>query len=662
VLEFITKPVLKVFRRCFRNAWLAGFSIIALSTILTHTLFKSVSIVELTENYFSDLRVALLSEPRPQSERIAVVLINEDSLDEVPYRSPIDRGLITELITELEERSVSAIGLNMRFDRPTEPLKDDLLYQRLRNVNVPIVISMVSNKTGYSAKQIEYSRKYLKDLRSGLSLIYRDTIDHTVRASLLKLNQEDKVELGFTATLAEVVGIELPPKESIKIDYRQGPDQWTPPFPVYSAKDVRNLQRRTLENRIVLIGPDLGHTRRLRTPFSVMKRGFAKDLPGVLIEAHVLSQLIENRSMKIPSELEKTGFIILMATIGCLLALMRVNLLSKLLIPMALLPFAWVGALMLFILEGLVVPVMTPTIAFIFAIIMTSFWQWRNEMLQRERVHHVFGQFLAPTVVEHILKNPDELELEGEVREVSFLFTDLEGFTKLTETTQPRVMVGLVNNYLEEACDIVISHGGTIDKIVGDALHVMFNAPLKQEDHAQRAVNCAIAIDNWSENFREHRRQQGIKLGVTRIGVNTGNCIVGNFGGKSRFDYTAHGDAINSAARLEAINKQLGTTICVSESTMQQCHDIYFRSVATLVLRGKEEGIRAYTPLKETTVRDTRTLIYEQAYQLLTDQHPDSQIVFSQLANLYPHDPLIALHQQRIESGIFSTTMIISNN
>lgn len=248
------------------------------------------------------------------------------------------------------------------------------------------------------------------------------------------------------------------------------------------------------------------------------------------------------------------------------------------------------------------------------------------------------------------------------MREVSFLFTDLEGFTKLTETTQPRVMVGLVNNYLEEACELVISYGGTIDKIVGDALHVMFNAPLKQEDHAQRAVNCAIAIDNWSENFRERHRQQGIKLGVTRIGVNTGNCIVGNFGGKSRFDYTAHGDAINSAARLEAINKQLGTTICVSESTMQQCHDIYFRSVATLVLRGKEEGIRAYTPLKETTVHDTRTLIYEQAYQLLTDQHPDSQVVFSQLASLYPHDPLIALHQQRIESGIFSTTMIISKN
>jgi class 3 adenylate cyclase len=516
---------------------------------------------------------------------------------------------------------------------------------------------MVSNKTGYSARQIEYSRSYLKGLRSGLSLIYRDTIDHTVRGSLLKLVQGKNVSLGFTATLAEVVGIELPLKESLHIDYRHGPDPGTPPFPVYSAKDVRDLPRSALEDRIVLIGPDLGHTRRLRTPFSVMNKGFAKDMPGVLIEAHVLSQLIESREMKTSSELEKTMFIFLLATIGFLLAMIRVNLLSKLLIPLTLLPLAWVGALTLYILEGKVVPVVTPSIAFIFATIITSFWQWRNEMLQRERVHHVFGQFLAPAVVEHILKNPDELKLDGEVREVSFLFTDLEGFTKLTETTQPRVMVGLVNSYLEEACEIVIAEGGTIDKIVGDALHVMFNAPLKQEDHAQRAVNCAIAIDNWSEDFRERHRLQGIDLGVTRIGVNTGNCIVGNFGGKSRFDYTAHGDAINSAARLEAINKRLGTTICVSESTMLQCHGIYFRSIATLVLRGKEEGIRAYTPLKEKIVHEPKILIYEEAYRLLTIQDPDSRVVFRQLARLYPDDPLIALHRKQIEEGIFTTTM-----
>ncbi len=657
----VTDSLLKFFRRCFSNPWIAGLTIISLSTIFTHTLLKNLSVVEVTENYFSDLRVALLSTPRPQSERIAVILLNEDSLEEVAYRSPIDRTLLTQLIDELERRSVAAIGLNVRFDRATEPAKDQLLFERLRNISIPIVISMVSDQTGYSDKQIGYSRIYLKDLHTGLSLIYRDTIDHTVRASLLKLVNGNQTSLGFAATLAEVVGIELPQKDQVYIDYRLGPDAWTAPFPVYSAKDVKNLASSALENRIILVGPDLGHTRRLRTPFSVLNRGFARDLPGVLIEAHVLSQLIENRSLNISGELQKLLIIVLMAAQGCLLSLLRVNLLTKLLIPLALLPIAWLGALMLFIVQGHMVPIVTPTIAFVIAMVITSFWQWRTEMLQRERVHNVFGKFLAPTVVDQIMQNPDELDLNGEVREVSFLFTDLEGFTRLTETTQPRVMVGLVNNYLEEACDIVMSHGGTIDKIVGDALHVMFNAPLRQEDHAQRAVQCALELDNWSESFRELYRQQDIDLGVTRIGINTGNCIVGNFGGKSRFDYTAHGDAINSAARLEAINKRLGTTICVSESTVIQCRDIYFRSVATLVLRGKSEGIRAYTPLKERSLGDTKMILYEKAYQLLTDGSSEAKVLFSQLSSLYPEDSLITLHQEQIETGANSTTLVTRN-
>ncbi len=660
-MKAVTDSLLKFFRLRFTSPWIAGLIIISLSTIFTHALLKNLSVVEVTENYFTDLRVALLSTPRPQSERIAVILLNEDSLDEVAYRSPIDRGLLTQLITELEQRSVAAIGLNVRFDRATEASKDRLLFEHLHSLSIPIVISMVSDQTGYSDKQIEYSRNYLKGLPTGLSLIYRDTIDHTVRGSLLKLVQGNQTSLGFAATLAEVVGIELPQKEQVYIDYRLGPDAWTPPFSTYSAKDVKNLPPSALENRIVLIGPDLGHTRRLRTPFSVLNRGFARDLPGVLIEAHVLSQLIENRQLKISGELHKLLFIILMAALGCLLSLLRVNLLTRLLIPLALLPFAWLGALMLFIVQGHVVPVVTPSIAFTVAMVVTSFWQWRAEMLQRERVHNAFGKFLAPTVVDQIMQNPDELDLNGEVREVSFLFTDLEGFTRLTETTQPQIMVGLVNNYLEEACDIVMVHGGTIDKIVGDALHVMFNAPLRQEDHAQRAVQCALELDKWSENFREIYRQQDIDLGVTRIGINTGDCIVGNFGGKSRFDYTAHGDAINSAARLEAINKRLGTTICVSESTVRQCHDIYFRSVATLVLRGKSEGIRAYTPLSERSLGNTKVILYEKAYQLLTDGSSEARVLFSQLSCLYPEDPLITLHLEQIEAGDFSTTLITRN-
>jgi len=195
---------------------------------------------------------------------------------------------------------------------------------------------------------------------------------------------------------------------------------------------------------------------------------------------------------------------------------------------------------------------------------------------------------------------------------------------------------------------------------VGDALHVMFNAPLAQTDHAARAVACALALDRWSQAFRTRiKAEEGIDLGVTRIGVNTGDCIVGNFGGKRRFDYTAHGDAINTAARLEAINQRLGTRVCVSETTVNQCPDYRFRRVAHLLLRGKTVGLDAYLPVVEGSIDEQLIVQYERAYQALSDNDETADDLFAALEAKYPDDPLVRLHVKRIEAGESGTTLII---
>ena len=160
--------------------------------------------------------------------------------------------------------------------------------------------------------------------------------------------------------------------------------------------------------------------------------------------------------------------------------------------------------------------------------------------------------------------------------EMTFLFTDLEGFTFYTESVAPALLVSTLNDYLDGVCAIAMDHGGTIDKIVGDAVHVMFNAPLDQLDHAARAVRCGLAIDAFAQRFAADPARlaaAGRVFGVTRIGINTGRAVVGNFGGRRRFDYTAHGDAINTAARLEAANKMLGTRICVARATVDAVGD-----------------------------------------------------------------------------------------
>ena len=151
-------------------------------------------------------------------------------------------------------------------------------------------------------------------------------------------------------------------------------------------------------------------------------------------------------------------------------------------------------------------------------------------------------------------------------------------------------------------------------KIVGDALHVLFGAPGEQPDHADRAVACALALDDYAQSFRERCHEKGIALGVTRIGVHAGPAIVGNFGGGRFFDYTAYGDTINIAARLEAANKQLGTRICVSAALAGKVKDFRGRPVGDLMLRGKSEALRVFEPLTIEQFKSPATASYLEAF------------------------------------------------
>src|ERR1700733_14284272 len=188
----------------------------------------------------------------------------------------------------------------------------------------------------------------------------------------------------------------------------------------------------------------------------------------------------------------------------------------------------------------------------------------RRRQAEAERAHASLSRYFSPNLAERLASDADAVDLGGQRREIATLFTDVAGFTALVETLEPNILGQLLNEYLSGMTDLVFSHDGTGAKIVGDALHVLFEAPGEQADHATRAVNCALALDAYAQSFRECSQQKGITLGVTRIGAHAGPAIVGNFGGGRFFDYTAYGDTVNVAARLEAANKQLGTRVCVS--------------------------------------------------------------------------------------------------
>src|SRR5215469_1119313 len=209
----------------------------------------------------------------------------------------------------------------------------------------------------------------------------------------------------------------------------------------------------------------------------------------------------------------------------------------------------------------------------------------RRRQAEAERAHASLSRYFSPQIASQLVRaNAGADGTEAQWRDIGVIFTDITGFTSLVENTKPEALGALLNEYVGGMTEVVFAHEGTVAKVIGDALQVLFNAPGDQPDYAARAVACALDLDGWAEQFRARWKSKGVNFDATRIGVHAGPALVGNFGGQRFFDYTAYGDTINTAARLEAANKQLGTRICVSASVAEKVPDFLGRPVGDLVL------------------------------------------------------------------------------
>ena len=283
----------------------------------------------------------------------------------------------------------------------------------------------------------------------------------------------------------------------------------------------------------------------------------------------------------------------------------------------------------------------------------------RRRQAEAERAHASLSRYFSPNLAETLASDAAAIDLGGQRREIATLFSDIAGFTALVETIEPDVLGPLLNDYLTGMTDLVFAHDGTVAKIVGDALHVLFGAPGEQPDHTARAVNCVLALDEYAEEFRERWRKNDVALGVTRIGVHAGPAIVGNFGGGRFFDYTAYGDTVNVAARLEAANKQLGTRICVSATLAAKVQGFEGRPVGDLVLRGRTEALRAFEPLRREQYRGPATNSYLAAYAKLEAGDPGAMAAFAAHVGKHADDQLASFHLKRLLNGATGTRIVM---
>ncbi|MBR0685525.1 response regulator [Bradyrhizobium manausense] len=275
----------------------------------------------------------------------------------------------------------------------------------------------------------------------------------------------------------------------------------------------------------------------------------------------------------------------------------------------------------------------------------------RRRQMEAERAHAALSRHFSPELAKRLAASGEGEGIAVQWREVATIFTDITGFTSLVESAAPETLGELLNEYVGGMTEVVFAHEGTVAKIIGDAIQVLFNAPGDQPDYATRAVACAHDLDRWAQDFCARQKAKGVNFGTTRIGIHAGPALVGNFGGNRFFDYTAYGDTINTAARLEAANKHLGTRICVSAGIAERAVNFQGRPVGELVLRGRSEPLPAFEPLVQEKFEAPATTQYFEAFAKMEAGDAAAMPAFAALVGMHADDPLAGFHLKRLLNG-----------
>jgi adenylate cyclase len=314
------------------------------------------------------------------------------------------------------------------------------------------------------------------------------------------------------------------------------------------------------------------------------------------IQAAVLATLLNGSNISRPVWADGAEIIALVAVL-ILLAILSSNLIFS--IPALITTVLGAGILTrhLFLSDGLL---LDPSFIIFGACTLWAISNFMNFLIQfrmRQEIKKQFEHYLDPRMVRKLQKDPTLLKLGGERRDMTFLFCDIRGFTPISEgyKDNPKGLVELINRFLTNQTDIILRHGGTVDKYMGDCIMAFWNAPLDEEKHAEKAVQAALEMRRGLQelnNVLQHER--GIEIN-TGIGVNTGPCIVGNMGSSSRFDYSVIGDAVNLASRLEGQCKDYNTDLIISEATMKQAVLNEYDKLGEVTVKGKSEPVSIFT-------------------------------------------------------------------
>lgn len=562
------------------------------------------------ERVLFDVRATYAMEQVPPDERIAIVFYEENTLFNTGVRSPLDREILAEALEALDGMGARAIGVDILIDQPTE--EDAQLAETLRGMETPTYLPVVLSE--FNPEEIQPAQEDFMN-----EFLARVDTEAIGRASVYLRADDDNVARSWPPQpegLPPLMAHRLAPGHDAfrrydgSIAYRTQLYQNEPVFlklPIDMIAEMgadplaAELIAPQIEGRYVLVGTDLADRDRFMTPFTRVNG--TGTIPGVEVHAHLLAQMLDRVKFNPMTPWMLWPLAILVVLLGALTSLSDLRLwkLAILIIVQAgfvlLMPFLFHNWGM----DTQTLPVFGWIAGWVIAFTAVGAAARSVGAEKRQFVTGALGKYLPGDVARQLLNDPERLALHGEKRVIYALFTDLQGFTKLSHAIAPEMVATLLNKYLDMLSKTVLEHGGTLDKFVGDAIVAFWGAPISRPDDKERAAQCAIAAWKIGEQFREETPEDVPPIGETRVGLHCGEAIVGNFGGQNRMQYTALGDAMNTAARLESANKQTGSSILVSKQAAEGVESVAFRPLGRVTLSGRATPVEVYEPVLEIT-------------------------------------------------------------
>lgn len=620
------------------------------------------------ERFLFDWR-SYINAPRvPQDNRIVVVVYTDQTLIALKKRSPLDRAMLARALASLDTMGAKSIGLDMLFDQPQD--EDAELIAALRAMNTPTFVGYANAKTNAADigfEQQSFLDQFMVELKGSnarpASIRLPDDEGET------RLWPDNRPDLPPTLGRA-MVGASDPSAVAPFADYvgpiryrlpatQEAPVFLELPIDVVANPDVAAALAPQIAGRHVLVGGkivDYDRVDTTLTPFLQAQAGKAEQgeidprPAGIFVHAEMIAQMLDGARFSKVAPWQHWAVAGLMVLLGALTSLVEARWWRV--APFFVVEMALIFGLPFLLQRWGVDTYGTPAVGWILGwllgYIAVASAARASGAAERKFAHNALGKYLPADIAQEIIDNPERLTLSGSKRQLYILFSDLEGFTEMSHQLEPEMVAKLLNEYLDRLSAVVLEHGGVIDKYVGDAVVAFWGAPIARPDDAEKAAKAAVAMWQAGEDFRKSVDPSLPKIGKTRVGIHYGEAVVGNFGGERRIQYTALGDAMNTASRLESANKSLDSAVMASGEFIARAGAQGWRPMGRVKLRGRARPVDLYEPAGDFPEADIARLA--EAMALSDTDNNGAVAIITELSGRHPDDAALANLLKRISS------------